>query len=91
MPPIWLGSRGWLALRFLRAVRADRVNSTYAVALQTMAFAAAGDPADRPRIAENAGWLVSAQIQPGDRRCLQYRQERGIGFTATAPRAMLRP
>jgi serine/threonine protein kinase len=55
------------ALEYLRRFGATEINSTYAIALQTMVFAAAG-PAetDRSRIAANVDWLERAQIKPAD-------------------------
>jgi hypothetical protein len=55
------------ALVFLRNSRPEELKSTYAVALQTMVFAAADPDRDQPRIAANARWLLDAQIKPGER------------------------
>jgi serine/threonine protein kinase len=54
------------ALDHLRGFRADQLNSTYAIALQTMVFAAAVPEQDRSRIAANVNWLERAQIRRGD-------------------------
>jgi hypothetical protein len=55
------------ALDYLRRFGPGQLRSTYAVALQTMAFAA-GEPArDLLRIRANAEWLQEAQIRSGDR------------------------
>jgi len=54
------------ATDYLRTFAPDQLNSTYAVALQTMVFAAAEPDRDRPRIAANVSWLESAQIKPGE-------------------------
>ena len=35
---------------------------TYVVGLQTMVFAEAGDPKDRPRIQRNVDWLIEARV-----------------------------
>lgn len=54
------------ALKYLRRFGPNDLNSTYAVGLQTMVFAAAEPRRDQLRIANNATWLQAAQIQPGD-------------------------
>ncbi|QEH38313.1 hypothetical protein OJF2_69140 [Aquisphaera giovannonii] len=54
------------AIRYLRRFGPDDLNSTYAIALQTMAFAAAEPEKDLLRIANNAGWLEAAQIRAND-------------------------
>jgi hypothetical protein len=55
------------ALEFLRGFAPDRLNSTYAISLQTMAFAAAEPERDQTRLTANVDWLERAQIKPGDR------------------------
>jgi len=55
------------ALEYLRNFGPDQLNSVYAVALQTMVFAAAQPDTDRLKIAANVDWLERAQIKPGDR------------------------
>jgi type II secretory pathway pseudopilin PulG len=55
------------ALDFLRKFTPERLNSTYAVALQTMVFAAATPESDQIKIAANVNWLERAQIKPGER------------------------
>ena len=55
------------ALELLRRFGPDDLRSVYAISLQTMALAAAGDERDRERIAENSRWLERAQIKPGGR------------------------
>jgi hypothetical protein len=55
------------ALSFLRNFSPDQLRSVYAVALQTMAFAAADPERDGVKIANNVQWLENAQIRPGDR------------------------
>ena len=54
------------ALDYLRGFAPDELHSTYAVALQTMVFAAAEPERDQLRIANNVRWLERAQIKPGD-------------------------
>src|SRR5262249_2784445 len=54
------------ALGRLRALGPDDLHSTYAIALQVMAFAAASPFEDRGRIFAGARWLERAQIKPGD-------------------------
>ena len=54
------------ALEYLRGFGPDELHSTYAVALQTMVFAAAEPERDISRIAKNVSWLERAQIKRGD-------------------------
>jgi hypothetical protein len=54
------------ALAHLRRFGPDELRSTYAVSLQTMAFAVADPETDERCIAANVIWLEKAQIQPGD-------------------------
>jgi hypothetical protein len=49
-------------LKYLRTVRAGR---TYSAALQTMAFARAGEAQDREHIQRNADWLLAARQRDG--------------------------
>ena len=55
------------ALEYLRQFDADQLNSTYAVALQTMVFAAAEPARDRNRILANVEFLERGQIKLGER------------------------
>ncbi len=55
------------AIDYLRTFGPDQLNGTYAIALQTMVYAAAEPERDMLRIAANVSWLESAQIKPGDR------------------------
>ncbi|MGZ3316821.1 MAG: hypothetical protein ACXU95_05915, partial [Isosphaeraceae bacterium] len=54
------------AIDYLRTFGPDQLNCTYAIALQTMVYAAAEPERDMLRIAANVSWLESAQIKPGD-------------------------
>jgi hypothetical protein len=54
------------ALEYLRGFGPNDLKSTYAVALQTMVFAAAEPERDQLRMANNVSWLERAQIKPGD-------------------------
>jgi hypothetical protein len=54
------------ALEYLRALGPNDLQSTYAVGLQTMVFAAADPQRDLLRIAANVEWLEQAQIKPGE-------------------------
>ena len=54
------------AVNYLRSFTPDQLNSTYAIALQTMVYAAAEPDQDMLRIAANVSWLETAQIKPGD-------------------------
>jgi hypothetical protein len=57
------------ALAYLQESLADDLNSTYAVALQTMVFTAADPQLLRYKraVRNNVRWLEQAQIKPGDR------------------------
>jgi Domain of unknown function (DUF4159) len=55
------------ALKFLRQYNPADIRGTYAIALQTMVYAAAEPKRDRSRIAANVAWLERAQIKNGDR------------------------
>lgn len=55
------------ALDYLRNFGPDELKSTYAVALQTMVFAAAEPDRDQLRLVANVEWLTKAQIRPADR------------------------
>ena len=55
-------------LDYLRDFGPEQLNSTYAIALQTMVFAAAEPERDQLRIAANVSWLESAQIKAGEIR-----------------------
>ncbi len=54
------------ALDYLRGFGPNDLKSTYAIALQTMVFAAAEPERDQLRIAANVAWLERAQIKPAD-------------------------
>jgi hypothetical protein len=54
------------ALEYLRKYDPGQLDSVYAVALQTMVFAAATPKADIVRIQDNVAWLEEAQLKPGD-------------------------
>ena len=54
------------ALDYLRGYGPNDLKSTYAIALQTMVFAAAQPENDQLRIASNVSWLERAQIKPAD-------------------------
>jgi hypothetical protein len=55
------------ALAFLRQFAPEQLNSTYAVSLQTMMFAAAEPIKDRKRILANVEFLEQHQIKLGER------------------------
>jgi hypothetical protein len=55
------------ALTYLRNFGPDELKSTYAVALQTMVFAAAEPERDQLKLVANVEWLTRAQIRPADR------------------------
>ena len=55
------------ALDYLRNFGPDRLRNTYAISLQTMAFAAADPEKDRLRLLANVEWLENAQIKLGEK------------------------
>ncbi len=55
------------ALDYLQGFSATDLNSTYAVSLQTMVFAAADPARFRLALTSNVAWLERAQIRDGDR------------------------
>jgi Domain of unknown function (DUF4159)/Prenyltransferase and squalene oxidase repeat len=55
------------ALEHLRNFGPRQLNNTYAIALQTMVFAAADPDLDRLRLLANVEWLETAQIKPDDK------------------------
>ena len=55
------------ALEHLRGFGPEQLHNTYAIGLQTMAFAAAEPERDRLRLLANVNWLEKAQLKPGDR------------------------
>jgi hypothetical protein len=55
------------ALDYLRNFTPEQLKSTYAVALQTMVFAAATPERDQLKLAADVAWLERAQIRAGDR------------------------
>ncbi len=70
------------ALEYLRGFGPNDLHSTYAIALQTMVFAAAEPANDQLRIANNVEWLEEAQIKPGDP---STGRARGATPTRSAP------
>jgi hypothetical protein len=54
------------AIEYLRGFGPNDLRSTYAIALQTMVFAAAEPERDQLRIANNVNWLERAQIKQAD-------------------------
>ncbi len=58
------------ALEYLRHFGPEELNSTYAISLQTMVYAAAEPKRDFIRIVANVKWLERAQLRFADRRGL---------------------
>ncbi|MGP0067778.1 MAG: DUF4159 domain-containing protein, partial [Isosphaeraceae bacterium] len=54
------------SLDFLRNFGPQQLRNTYAIALQTMVFAAADPDHDRLRLLANVEWLEGAQIKPNE-------------------------
>jgi hypothetical protein len=81
------------ALGFLRGYGPQRLDSTYAISLQTMVFAAADPERDRARIMANVEWLertqhklVKGEFWPGN---WTYNQQRGAGDNSNTQYALL--
>ena len=81
------------ALNFLRGFSPQRLDSTYAISLQTMVFAAAEPGRDRARIVANVEWLertqhklVKGELWPGN---WTYTQQRGAGDNSNTQYALL--
>jgi hypothetical protein len=81
------------ALGFLRQFGPQQLNSTYAISLQTMVFAAADPERDRARIVANVDWLERAQHKlvkgefwPGN---WTYNQLRAPGDNSNTQYALL--
>src|SRR5262249_51815649 len=55
------------ALDYLRHFGPSQLRNTYAIALQTMVYAASDPDRDRLRLLANVEWLEGAQIKDGDR------------------------
>jgi Domain of unknown function (DUF4159) len=81
------------ALEFLRQFGPDQLNSTYAVSLQTMVFAAAGPARDRNRILANVEFLERGQIKLNDRipwpGSWNYHVQMGAGDNSNTQYALL--
>jgi hypothetical protein len=84
------------ALEFLHHFGPTDLNSTYAISLQTMVYAAAEPERDRVRIVANVKWLERAQLKPADRRRWQgagtwtYNDQKGqIGDNSNTQYALL--
>jgi WD40 repeat protein len=80
------------ALDFLRHWGPEQLRSTYAIALQTMVFAAAEPERDTLRIAANVTWLESAQIKVGRRvfpGCWTYSEVPAGGDNSNTHYALL--
>jgi hypothetical protein len=83
------------ALEFLRQFGPEELNSTYAISLQTMAYAAAEPKRDLIRIVANVKWLERAQLRLIDRRGLgagtwtYTQQQGGVGDNSNTQYALL--
>ncbi len=70
-------------LVYLRRFDTEAIDTTYGVALQTMAFASGDPERDRDRIAGNVAWLERAQIREDD-------QVEGVGsWTYTSKKSSI--
>ncbi len=80
------------ALDHLRRFGPDELRSTYAIALQTMVYAAAEPERDQLRIAANVNWLEAAQIKPGQHGppgCWTYSEVPSGGDNSNTQYALL--
>src|SRR5271157_1877501 len=79
------------ALTHLRRFGPEDLRSTYAIALQTMVFAAAEPERDQLRIAANVSWLESAQIKPPRKPpgCWTYNESPQGGDNSNTQYALL--
>jgi len=82
------------ALQFLRQFKPEQLNSTYAIALQTMVFAAADPVSSRSQIVANVDFLERGQLKVGDRTpwpgSWNYlNQQRGAGDNSNTQYALL--
>jgi hypothetical protein len=80
------------AIQHLRQFGPQDLHSTYAIALQTMVFAAAEPERDQVRIAANVNWLEAAQIKPGERGppgCWTYQNTPAGGDNSNTQYALL--
>ena len=80
------------AVLYLRRFPPEVINSTYAIALQTMVFAAAEPERDQLRIAANVSWLESAQLKAADHGpagCWSYTDARQGGDNSNTQYALL--
>jgi hypothetical protein len=77
------------ALEYLRSLKAEEVNSTYVISLQTMVFAKAEPDRDRLRIRENVLWLQKNQIPAGPRAGAWSYPAQGSGDNSNSQFALL--
>jgi hypothetical protein len=77
------------ALDYLRRLRANKVNSTYVVSLQTMVFARAEPNRDLAQIRENVVWLQKTQIIGGPREGAWSYPAQGSGDNSNSQFALL--
>lgn len=77
------------ALDYLRQLKAEDLNSTYVVSLQTMVFAKADPERDRLQIRENARWLQKTQLANGPRTGAWSYPQQGSGDNSNSQFALL--
>jgi hypothetical protein len=65
--------------RALQYLRAQKLSTTYAVALQTMVLCKSGSKLDRAKISQNVRWLESQQIREGPRKGAWSYGSRDLG------------
>ena len=75
--------------RALEYLRGQRLNTTYAVSLQTMALCKSGRKLDLAKIKQNVVWLEGKQIQQGKRKGGWSYGSRGGGDNSNSQFALL--
>ncbi len=75
--------------RALKYLRGQRLNTTYAVSLQTMVLCKSGRKLDLVKIRQNVVWLESKQIQQGKRKGGWSYGSRGGGDNSNSQFALL--
>ncbi|MEE2780912.1 MAG: DUF4159 domain-containing protein [Planctomycetota bacterium] len=76
------------ALRALRRMQSSAAKRTYTVALMTMVYCRAGNPADLPLIRKNVKWLQTHQNKGGSRKG-SWGYDRGQGDPSNTQFAIL--
>ena len=75
--------------RALQYLRGQRLNTTYAVALQTMVLSRSGSKLDLAKISQNVRWLESKQIKDGPKKGAWAYPNWGNGDNSNSQFALL--